>query len=588
MTNRPLLLLLSFLYSCNVSSGENSLDPSHSENWLMPFLSIQNTSFTCTSTPTEMISVASLSFIQLECNQRLSSSIQAAQIQSKNPELKNLTLSFASETSLIIAFDSIKTDGIQQVDVSLVKSASGLSLTTSSLSFLIDNSLPSIELSGYKPKLDYSFFNAKYFDFTTSEELKELGTVSLSGALASAIFIRSTQKLGAKSYRLNFETTFNNTDPSQLLLSFPTAKDLAGNLVQNQFAILLTGLTQGPSMVAGRQGYNVLETFLLSDHSVLVAGGGPINFERLASGSATFQLSTVSSYAVEIGQGYAALTLSGKPDQIMIAGGGVTAGPLSTVQIYDYTTDSMRTIASLNQARLRHRLLTLKDGRVLITGGVNDVSANPTIQALTSAEIFDPTTETFTTLPSMNGKRMDHCMIQLADGRVWIAGGATAYFVGNNTTEFFDPVSNTFSNGPSIPGQAFRHRCILLGDGKVFFGGGEFFGSTNQFFLFDPLTNQINLLAQASYPRERSAFGILPDGGIFIHGGGATSNQVDASRNNEKLDYLGSKAMLRLSIDKKTRKAHSILRMPDGVLMLLGGIADGTSDWNSETLYYGK
>jgi hypothetical protein len=71
-------------------------------------------------------------------------------------------------------------------------------------------------------------------------------------------------------------------------------------------------------------------------------------------------------------------------------------------------------------------------------------------------ELFDPSTEIFTTIGNMNARRADHSATLLPDGTVLIGGrgwsGPTAadpaehYYSTLNSAELYDPVTGTFSN----------------------------------------------------------------------------------------------------------------------------------------------
>ena len=91
--------------------------------------------------------------------------------------------------------------------------------------------------------------------------------------------------------------------------------------------------------------------------------------------------------------------------------------------------------------RKNHTATILADGRVLITGGTSGVSATP----VSSAEIFDPQTGSFTATASMTTGRVYHTATLLANGKVLITGGynGTAYVA---TAELFDPAAGTNGN----------------------------------------------------------------------------------------------------------------------------------------------
>src|SRR5207237_8598257 len=89
----------------------------------------------------------------------------------------------------------------------------------------------------------------------------------------------------------------------------------------------------------------------------------------------------------------------------------------------------------MRTARYAHTATLLTDGRVLVVGGNGSGFAHP---QLASAEIYDPSTDAWTSVPDMSVARVEHTATALANGAVLVAGGAD----GDNywsTTEIFDP-----------------------------------------------------------------------------------------------------------------------------------------------------
>ncbi len=76
----------------------------------------------------------------------------------------------------------------------------------------------------------------------------------------------------------------------------------------------------------------------------------------------------------------------------MIAGGVDSSNKaLSTAEVFDLSTNSFTAVGSMHSARFNHAAAILPNGKVLITGG-EDGSGN----TLNTAEIFDPVTNKFT------------------------------------------------------------------------------------------------------------------------------------------------------------------------------------------------
>ena len=107
--------------------------------------------------------------------------------------------------------------------------------------------------------------------------------------------------------------------------------------------------------------------------------------------------------------------------------GGISTGPqpsLNTSYVFDYSqsTPTWRQVGSMNEPRTYHTLTALPDGNVLVTGGVRNAEKTSAQGAL-SAEVWNPTTETWTQLSSAQVKRSYHSTaLLLPDGRVLVSG----------------------------------------------------------------------------------------------------------------------------------------------------------------------
>src|SRR5215831_5703707 len=114
-----------------------------------------------------------------------------------------------------------------------------------------------------------------------------------------------------------------------------------------------------------------------------------------------------------------------------------------------------------------HTATLLLNGKVLIAGGSSS-RQNPGQRA--SAELFDPTTNTFTPTGDRTTGRVGHTATLLPDGRVLIVGGTNMGFLG--TAELYDPATGTFSATGSMVTPQMSHTATLLDNGKVLIAGG--------------------------------------------------------------------------------------------------------------------
>jgi len=102
----------------------------------------------------------------------------------------------------------------------------------------------------------------------------------------------------------------------------------------------------------------------------------------------------------------------------------------ATAYVLDMTNASpaWTQIPSMNSARTYHTTVLLPDGNVLVTGGNQSTNSIDKSTAVFQAELWFPSSQTFTRLASMVIPRLYHSTaLLLPDGRVLVAGGGRTF-----------------------------------------------------------------------------------------------------------------------------------------------------------------
>jgi hypothetical protein len=106
----------------------------------------------------------------------------------------------------------------------------------------------------------------------------------------------------------------------------------------------------------------------------------------------------------------------------------------------------------------------LPNGKVLVAAGYNSSNG----RTFASAELYDPTSGSWTTTGSLNTARVLHTATLLPNGMVLVAGGQGA----PASAELYDPASGTWTITGSLSDGRYSHTATLLPDGMVLVAGG--------------------------------------------------------------------------------------------------------------------
>ncbi len=280
-------------------------------------------------------------------------------------------------------------------------------------------------------------------------------------------------------------------------------------------------------------------------------------------------------------------------DGRVLVAGGLTEGPAgltptSTAELYDPRTGSFSPTGSMATPRYGHTATVLADGRVLVTGGNGTTGAY-----LPSAELYDPGTGQFTPTGPMATARFGHTATLLANGKVLVAGGMSdgTLFPGSfpRSAELYDPVTGRFAATGDMTAGRYLATATLLKTGEVLVAGGDGFppqaspelqpkGSAE---LYDPSTGDFRLTGSMSVARIGQVAVPLDDGRVIFAGGG---DDTIGSYDPASGSFASAGRML------KPRAGVAAVKLQSGVILFVGGVhnicCDEWEHYSSGELYY--
>ncbi|AFL89937.1 Kelch motif protein [Terriglobus roseus DSM 18391] len=285
------------------------------------------------------------------------------------------------------------------------------------------------------------------------------------------------------------------------------------------------------------EGYDRHTAELLPDGSVLLIGGwgtGALHTraERYLNGSAGV---VPAGTMVTPRQGHASVSLA--DDKVLVTGGydRITSANLfrevfKTSEIYDPAQDRFTAGPLMNRGRREHTMTLLADGRVLVVGGISQYG--PDFSSNTESEIYSPVTGRFDVGPSTKDGRWQHTATRLKDGRVLVVGGrpnncaATCSLDALKTAEIFDPATNKWSSTGSLRISRSGHSAGVLDDGRVVIFGGMTNEDQNirtqqvaQVEVWDPATGKFTDFGTLHVGRTFHALVRLLDGRFLLANG---------------------------------------------------------------------
>jgi N-acetylneuraminic acid mutarotase len=223
--------------------------------------------------------------------------------------------------------------------------------------------------------------------------------------------------------------------------------------------------------------------------------------------------------------------LNGK---LYVVAGKTSAGPQTTMYIYDPATNRWTTGPNLPGAGVENPAVVAYSGKLYAFGG----STGPFSGAVTNAAVFNPATSTWTALAPMRTGRGGPTA-QVIGTRIYVVGGMGGDGASLSSVEVFDPATNTWTTAAAMSTRRDNPGSAVFG-GKLYIFGGRIRNSDgtsvndtlNTVEMYDPGTNTWTARASMPTGRRTMVVGTL-NGRAQVMGGERTSTGGTFPQNEE-------------------------------------------------------
>jgi len=253
----------------------------------------------------------------------------------------------------------------------------------------------------------------------------------------------------------------------------------------------------------------------------------------------------------------------------------------STATVWNYVNNTFTGVPQSTDLFCSGHAL-LADGRVLVAGGYGE-SANA--YGIASAAIFDPTKQTWTSVPNMQYRRWYPTNTTLPDGRIMVtAGWQTDAHTNAGISEIYDPAANTWTSltNANNPFETYPF-LYLLPDGRIIhIGGSEYATDTD---VLDLGTMNWSVV-DPNIVDGSSATMYLPN--KFMKAGSAADSQNTGSSSNTTfvLDMSQPTPVWQQTPSMvNPRSFMNLTMLPDGTALATGGETDKNGGDTSKAVY---
>ncbi|WP_437724599.1 kelch repeat-containing protein [Sorangium sp. So ce861] len=316
---------------------------------------------------------------------------------------------------------------------------------------------------------------------------------------------------------------------------------------------------------AGRMNYprSYTSATLLPSGKVLLAGGADLGVSSRDTAEIYDPADNSWTLAARMHARRSAPASVTLQDGDVLVVGGYVGDPAEATRFiaerYDPAADAWTLTEPALEPREEMTATLLQSGKVLVTGGLGTLDGRWVY--LSSTELYDPMTNTWSPAAPMRERRGRHAATLLPSGEVLVTGGISEL---GDTAELYDPATDTWRSAGSMTRKRYEHTMTLLPSGKILVTGGLAPADAE---LFDPATGTWTPTGPLNRPRSHPAAALLPSGKVLVVG---TTTPVGDSASAELYDPMTNAWVLTEPMDSM-RDITTATSLLNGEVLVAGG-----------------